>query len=251
MRPIDILANHRLPCTRLVEVGGHKGEVSMSSVLIPNTVYRPGAVAGANAAKSAPLNNLKGVLVRVPEIQILNNHKTDLLGRKEAADIYPIVLVASDQGQQPAQLASPGIFNGVFNGDRLPIAPPGFTVDRSLASMPSFLDIHVLVMQSKQHERDVAQAIQNALQSDQGKAAMTALQTILTGANPIAGTALSIGASILQIVTNVISQSKDEQIFYGVTSLERNPDNLGIGITHVFTDDRNALVQVAVIGVDQ
>ncbi|HUA33830.1 MAG TPA: hypothetical protein VMA09_09520 [Candidatus Binataceae bacterium] len=222
----------------------------MASVLVPDTVYQPPrAAVSAQAAGPAPLDNLKGVIVRATKIQIQNNHKTDLLGRKEPADIYPIILVASDQSQQPAQLGSPGIFNGIFNGDDLPIADPGFTVERSLGAIPSFLDIHVLVMRSLQHQRDVAQAIQAALQSTEGQAAMTALKTIVTGANPIAGTAVAMGTSILTIVTKVLSQAKDEQIFYGVTSLEREPDNLGIGVTHVFTDDRNALVNIQVVGL--
>ena len=223
----------------------------MASVLVPDTVYQPPrAAVSAQAAGAAPLNNLKGVIVRATKINILNNHKTGILGGKEA-DIYPIVLVASDQGQQPAQLGSPGVFNDIVNGDDLPIADPGFTVARSLGAVPSFLDIHVLVMRSLQHQRDVASAIQTALQSTDGQAAMTALKTLLTSANPIAGTAVAMGTSILSIVTKVISQAKDEQIFYGVTSLERDPDNLGIGVTHVFTDDRNALVNVQVLGLYQ
>ena len=223
----------------------------MAAVLVPDIVYQPPRAAEVQSEGAAPLTILKGVIVRASKIQILNNHKTGILGKKEAADIYPIVLVASDQGQQPAQLASPGVFNGIFNGDNLPIADPGFTVDRSLGAVPSFLDIHVLVMRSLQHQRDVAQAIQTALQSPQGQAAMTALKTIVTGANPIAGTAVAMGTAILAIVTKVISQAADEQIFYGVTSLERVPDNLGIGVTHVFTDDRNALVNLQVLGLYQ
>src|SRR5208283_5449575 len=112
------------------------------------------------------LTGLSGVIVRVSRMQILKNHNHGLFGRDEAADVYPIVLVASDKGTQPAQLASSGIFNGIFDGDDLPIAAPGFDVSRNLNAVPSFLDIHVLLMRSKQHQRDVAGAISKALQSD-------------------------------------------------------------------------------------
>ncbi|MGD1097719.1 MAG: hypothetical protein ABSB35_37745 [Bryobacteraceae bacterium] len=218
--------------------------------LVPDVVYRPIRSSAPRMAMAgfSPLTGLKGVLVRVNEIEVLDNHNSGLFGGA-AADVYPIVLVASDKGGPPAQLGSPGIFNDIFDGDRLPIAAPGFTVSRSLGAVPAFLDIHVLVMRSKEHQRDVAKAINDALKSDEGKAATTALTTLVTGANPIAGTALSIGTSILQIVTNVLAQGKDEQIFYGITSLERDPDTLGIGVTHTFTDDRNALVLVQVVGV--
>ncbi len=219
--------------------------------LIPDVVYRPTRAVTPRLAMAGPslLTGLTGVIVRVSRMQILNNHNQGLFGRDEAADVYPIVLVASDKGTQPAQLASPGIFNGIFDGDDLPIAAPGFDVSRNLSAVPSFLDVHVVLMRSLQHQRDVAGAINQALQSQQGQAATSALTTLLTGVNPIAGTAMSIGTTILQIVTNVLAQGKDEQIFYGVTSLDQSPDALGIGVTHIFTDDRNALVQLQVLGL--
>jgi hypothetical protein len=221
-----------------------------STKLVPDVVYRPTRSAAPRMAVAgpSPLNGLKSVVVRVSQIRVLDNHASGFFGGDAAADVYPIVLVTSDNGAQPAQLGSPGIFNGIFDGDRLPISAPGFTVSRSLNAVPSFLDIHILVMRSKERQRDIAKAIADALTSQEGKSATAALTALVTGANPIAGTALSIGTSILQIVTNILAQGKDEQIFYGITSLERDPDSLGIGVTHSFTDDRNALALVQVVG---
>ncbi len=216
------------------------------TVLVPDVVYHPTrATAQRRAMTASALGGFRGVLVRVRDIQVLDNHSNRLFGGDAAADVYPIVMVVSDGGQGAYEIAHLPVFNGIFDGDFLPIA--GHLDVGRFGRMPSFIDVHLLLMRSNERQRDIAKAIDDALQSDDGKAAVVALNALVTAANPIAGAAVGIARDILQVVTRVLSNEKDEQIFYGVGSFAKDPDNLGIGIAHPFTDQRNARATIEIV----
>jgi len=205
---------------------------------IENVLATPPAV--------SPLDGLTGVFIRFTKMHILDNH-TSFLFWDTAADVYPLVMAVSDAADQPFQLQFQSVFNDINDGDILPIAN-GFDFARTTKDIPNFIDLHVVLMRSAEKTRQIAQAVNEALASEQGKNITDSLSSALSGANPLVGTAMSIGASLLSLVTAWLSKEKDEQIFYGVASYAQDPDNLGIGCKQILTDKKNAVVEFEIIG---
>ncbi|MDD2336150.1 MAG: hypothetical protein PHD01_06205 [Geobacteraceae bacterium] len=195
--------------------------------------------------KVSPLDGASGVFVRFKEIKILDNHAS-FLGWDVSSDIYPIVLAVSDAAEKPFQISFASVFNDVHDGDSLPITN-GLDFARISSRIPRFLDIHVVLMKSNEASRDIAKAVNEALSSQDGKNITATLGAAISGVNPIAGTIITIGTSVLSLITGYLSKEKDEQVFYGVTSFENDPDGLGVGKTWVLTDKKNASIIFEVI----
>jgi len=224
--------------------------------VIPLEAVPEAVDAVTRVSKAQPDNTLdgvKGVVVRVESIEVINNKRTGsfwgAFGGDRDADIYPIVLVANGGSDIPIEFSLPHMFNGIRDGDHLPIAKPGITVQRNLDSLPLFLDIHILLMRSLSKQREFAKAMDAALESPEGKSIVGTLKTAITGVNAAAGVALNLSTSLLQLYLDFLGAEKDKQIFYGVGSLEQQPDALGIGRTHEFTDGKNARAIVKVEAV--
>ena len=238
-------------------------------MLIPDVVYEPrilledalGAVipdadsidhAVESVTDLNPLNGLQGLVVRVNEIFIKDNRRSWPLGIGDRpADIYPIFLVANGGNNEPVKFELPGIFNGVLNNSRLPIAEPGLTIHRDLSSVPQFLDIHVLAMRSRQSQRDFATALNEALESDEGKSLINTMQTISSTANAGVGIAVGAATSLLQLYLRYLKATKDKQLFYSVVSLEKHPDVFGIGRTYTLEHERFGHVIIEIHGIYQ
>jgi len=232
-------------------------------LLIPNVIQRPrkeieAAIAKipderklaiekvlATPLKKSPLDDATGVFVRFKEIKVLDNHASFLVW-DVSADIYPIVMVISDASEKPYQISFMNVFNGVKDGDSLTITH-GLDLARTYSCIPRFLDIHVVVMKSNERTRNIAKAVSEALSSVDGKNIITTLGDAVSGANPIAGTVVTIGTSLLSLITGYLSKEKDEQVFYGVASFENDPDALGIGKIWPLTDKKNASIFFEVI----
>jgi hypothetical protein len=194
------------------------------------------------------LAGLNGLFVRFHQIRVLDNHAS-VLGLDVGADVYPIIMVVSDATNDPVMFGEGSrVFNDINDLDTLPIGN-GLDVARTLAGkLPRFLQIHMLLMRSRQRTRDISGAIHSALSSDTGKGLQSTINTAVNAANPVAGVIASAASSILALVTDALSQAKDIQIFYGVTCFEDNPDELGIGQRRQLTDSKNASVIYEVVG---
>jgi hypothetical protein len=195
----------------------------------------------------SPLRGLTGVVVRFKEIRILDNHASTILGKDKSANIYPIVMAVSDAASNAYDLATRNVFNDIKDNDCLPIAN-ALSVARYYSRIPLFLDIHLAIVKSNERTRDVAKMINEAVTSEEGQAITTTLNTVISGANLLAGTITSIATSLLALITDCIAKTKDEQIFYGVASFEDDPDNLGIDGLKIMTDEKNARAAFEVIG---
>lgn len=232
-------------------------------LLIPNVVRRPktaveAAIAGmpketrlaietamAAPLKESPLDGADGVFVRFKEIKILDNHSS-FLGMDRSADIYPIVLAVSDSSKEPFQISFATVFNDIMDGDVLPIAN-ALDFARIYSHIPRFLDVHVVIMKSNEGTRDIAKSLNDALASEDGKNIVKTLSAAAAGVNPIVGTVVTIGTSLLSLITGYLSKEKDEQVFYGVGSFADYPDALGVGKTWVLTDKKNAAVTFEIV----
>jgi len=233
-------------------------------ILVPNVVTRPkkdlqtvlarlpdGQQGKVNSllslrSENSPLINLTGVFVRFHQIRILDNHSS-ILGVDISADVYPIIMVVSDASDSPYEFKFLSVFNDVKDLDTLTI-DHGLDVARNYSGkIPRFFDIHVVLMKSNERTRDIAKAIQEAINSETGKALQTTITTAINAANPIAGVIVSAATSLLSLITGILSKEKDEQIFYGVASFEDDPDNLGIGSQRMMTDKKNATIIYEVI----
>ena len=232
-------------------------------MLVPDTHLRPSSnlaeslsllPAGQRSAVSAQLASrasdsallgLTGITVRIDSIQVLDVHASFL---SSSADIYPVVGVVTSDTKEPFQARTLNVFNGIRNGDYLSMTPQ-WDAYRDLADVPKFLDLHVLLMKSNQGPRNIGAELQEAMGSNTVKTALGALATAVGAANPLAGVISTLGASAFQLVTSLLSNEKDEQIFYGVASFEDDPDDLGIGRPWTLRDEKpNACVKFEILG---
>lgn len=71
----------------------------------------------------------------------------------------------------------------------------------------------------------------------------------MSGANPIVETVISLGTSLQSLITGNSSSKKDEQVLYGVSFFENDPEALGGvgGKTWVLSDRKNASITFEVI----
>ena len=201
-------------------------------------------VVGVTAAllKSAGYD-VVGVTLHVTRLQVLDTHKAWFQG--EVADIYPIFLLITGPSATPLQWGSFSMYNDIHPGDSVPIdphAPP--TILRSLSSMPTYMDLHVVVMRSRERARRFGEALAATLASDAGKKLLLTVQTAVSAANPVAGVAVTAGKELLELLSGYLSNQRDRQIFYAAASFE-NAEDLGIGLTHTL-EDRNCVVELVV-----
>jgi hypothetical protein len=228
-------------------------------ILVPNTVIHPKsdlkvAIAGLSnehktgienlirtRAGTSPLTKLKGIFVRFEQIRVLDNHSS-ILGFDISADVYPIIMVVNDAATSPYEFKFIKVFNDINDLDTLPIDNGLDTARSTPDKIPRFFDIHVVLMKSNERERDISKAIHDAVNSDTGKSLQDTIEKAVTAANPVAGVIISAATSLLSLVTGILSNEKDEQIFYGVASFEDDPDNLGIGTKRLLTDKKNASI---------
>lgn len=232
-------------------------------LLIPDAVLAPGAELTDSLSRVLPETaipqvietiasshttpaGLTGVVVRVKEIFIIRN-KSGVLGIGNSADIYPIILVANGESQDPVKFSLPNMFNNIGDRMALPIAEPGIDVSRNFNNVPEFLDIHVLLMKSKKKQRDFATALTTTLASDEGKSIIDSIGKLVQGGT--AGIVLNISSALLQVFLKFLGAQEDKQLFYGVGSFDKQIDALGIGKEHVFTDNNFARVTIEIIGI--
>ncbi|OZI05527.1 hypothetical protein BWI93_25005 [Siphonobacter sp. BAB-5385] len=219
-------------------------ESAISAVLPSDLVHQAfSAVTAINTPDN--LEGITGVVVRIKEIFIIENGRKGPFGQR--ADIYPIVLVANGQSQNPIEFSLPHMFQGIKDREKLPILDPGIAITRTFNSVPNFLDFHVLVMRSKERRREFAKALNETLNSDEGKSIINSVGTLVTGAT--AGVVLNISSALLQVYLKFLGAEDDEQLFYGVGSFEKELDSLGIGKEHVFTDKKHARVTIEILGL--
>ena len=144
-----------------------------------------------------------GVTLHVTRIQVLDTHKGWFDG--EVADVYPMYLLLVGPSAAPVQWGPWTMYNDVRPGDTLPIAanaPP--TILRSLTSLPAYIDLHVVIMRSREKSRDFGAAVKAALASDAGKALVQAAQAAVSTANPAAGVAVGVGKELLEMVASYL-----------------------------------------------
>lgn len=236
-------------------------------MLIPDVVYQPEAILEdaligvavnsgtlkstlSSKSNNSTLNGLKGLIVKVSEIYIKDNRRgLPLSNRDLPADIYPIFLVSNGGSKEPVRFELPGIFNGVKDNSNLPIAKAGLAIHRDLTTVPQYLDIHVLVMRSLKKKRDLAKALNEVLESDEGKSLIDTIGDLSKITN--AGIGISVGAAstLLQLFLKYLKGLKDKQLFYSVISLDRQPDHLGIGNSYKLEHEEYGHAMIEVHGV--
>jgi hypothetical protein len=232
--------------------------------LVPNVIERPAEVLENilkshypaemyDAFFSAPATEsiIKGVNVNIQNIQILDNHSGFITSKIQIFDIdsyvYPIVMVITNDTKEPVKFEFKSVFNGIGDGDELAIGD-NLTIYREYDNPPKFIDIHILLMKSNEKSRDIYSKINEVMNSKEGKDTMDSISKIITASNPAYTVIANLGQTLLQSIINYLSNEKDEQIFYGVKSMNMYPDNLGIGKQHILTDNENAKIIFEVQG---
>lgn len=187
-----------------------------------------------------------GVAVKVTGIQVKDT-RPGVFGSARA-DVYPIFLAVLGPSSDPVAFATLSVFNDVVPGASLPIspvAPP--TIARQLGAVPRAIDVHVLLMRSRERTRDVAKAIEAARASPEGTKIVTTIATALATTNPATAGLVTLASELLGLVCRILSDAKDRQLFYAVASVEET-DGLGIGTPIVLEDD-GARVELEIRGL--
>lgn len=199
--------------------------------------------------ESAPIPDFTKTTIQIDSVKVIDNH-TGTLWWDRDADIYLIGAVITNKADTPIvinTLDNDRVFNGIRDENMLSITNH-LTLSRIYNGIPDFIDLHLAVMKSNEHSRNFNKYINESLESEQGKSLTSALTTLLTTSNPLLGSISAMGTSLLSLVTDYLSKREDEQIFYGVSSFELYPDNLGMGKKWHMTDNKNADIEFQIVG---
>jgi hypothetical protein len=202
------------------------------------------ALGSERRPQSSPLHGLSGVTVRFGNAHVIDNHTR--FDWEPPADVYPLIAVVSDAAPHPVDIRALGVFNEVDDASDLPTGA-GWDVLRSFDRTPSFLDVHVILMRSKQGIRDTAAQLAAALDTAPAKALTSALSTSIALASPAVRGTVAAAGSLLGLVVSYLAKERDEQIFYGVAAFDDDPDDLGIGRVWRLTDHANARVDFEIL----
>jgi hypothetical protein len=202
------------------------------------------ALEAAHRPESSPLRDLSGVTVRFGKAHVIDSHAR--FDWELTPDVYPLIAVVSDAAPRPVEIRALGVCNEVDDIGDLPTGA-GWDVPRTFAGTPSFLDIHVILMRSKQGIRDTAAQLAAVLDTAPAQALTSALSASIAGASPAARGTVAAAGALLGLVVSYLAKERDEQLFYGVASFEDDPDDLGIGRVWRLTDHARARVDFEIL----
>jgi len=192
----------------------------------------------------SPLRGLEGVTVRFRRAHVIDSH-----GRFDwelAADVYPLIAVVSDAAPFPVEMKALGVFAEVDDASDLPTGS-GWDVIRTFDRPPSFLEVHVVLMRSRQGIRDTVAQLAAALDTAAARTLTAALGAAVAGAAPATRGTVPAAAALLGLVASYLAKERDEQLFYGVASFEDDPDDLGIGRVWRLTNHADARVDFEIL----
>jgi hypothetical protein len=156
----------------------------------------------------------KNIRLLLKDVLIKDNHKI-----LPNANIYIITIVTDDISSKPLCINSYP-FEGIGDGDSLPLGPAGLDIYRSPKDkLPSFLDFRIMVMKSDKVKREIGEFISSVREDSTYKSLLKEVITLATATNP--QTALIIEASdmVMGFIAKVLKMNRDDKLIYVTGSL--------------------------------
>jgi hypothetical protein len=180
------------------------------------------------------------LLWRINDVILLDNFD-GLFDRNN--EIRLMAITVDSDVAEPIRFLQMAPFPGIRKDGHLPLGDSGVAMYMSTpASFPSYLGLNLLIVEDDSDVREMASIINQAWRSPEYKAIRSAARSLASAANPLYGTLVAIGESLVGLVTKLMEQNKDDLVAYFAATYTLAFDNLGVG-KHTFHQDEHARVQ--------
>ncbi|MFA5063135.1 MAG: hypothetical protein WC578_03605 [Candidatus Omnitrophota bacterium] len=178
-----------------------------SYILRPDVVLRSKNVTSEKIGFT--VSPLKNVRMSLKSVLIKKNHKI-----LPNAKIYIITIVTDDISSKPLCINSHP-FEGIGDGDYLPLGPAGLDIYRSPKDkLPSFLDYRIMVMKSDKVKREIGELICGIQDDTAYKSLFSEIVKLLAASDPKSAFIIKAANIAMEIIGKKLKMAKDDQLIY-------------------------------------
>jgi len=160
------------------------------------------------------VSSLKNVRMSLKSVLVKNNHKI-----LPNARIYIITIVTDDISSNPLCINS-HLFEGIGDGDYLPLGPVGLDIYRSPRDkLPFFLDYRIMVMKSDKVKREIGELICGIQDDTAYKSLFSEVLKLLAASDPKSAVIIKAANIVMEIIGKKLKMAKDDQLIYIAGSL--------------------------------